>query len=62
MQEINLKQALNYGLVLKNAQKVIKFNRNSWLKPYIAMNTNLKKKAKNDLVKDSRYTSKLINM
>ena len=31
----NLKQALNHGLVLKKFHRVIKFNPNSWLKPYI---------------------------
>ena len=39
----NLKQALNHGLVLKKAQWVIKFNQNTWLKPYINTNTDLKK-------------------
>ena len=39
----NLKQALNHGLVLKKAQWVIKFNQNTWLKPYITTNTDLKK-------------------
>ena len=42
----NLKQALNHGLVLKTVQKVIKFNQNAWLKPYIDMNTDLIKKEK----------------
>ena len=48
----NLEQALNYGLVLKNVHRVIKFNQNAWLKPYIDMNTDLRKKAKNDFEKD----------
>ena len=39
----NLKQALNHGLVLKKVHRVIKFNQNAWLKPYIDMNTDLKK-------------------
>ena len=38
----NLKQALNHGLVLKKVHRVIKFNQNTWLKPYIDMNTDLK--------------------
>ena len=42
----NLKQALNKGLVLRKVHKVIKFNQNAWLKPYIDMNTDLKKKQK----------------
>ena len=45
----NLKQALNHALVLK---KVIKFNQNAWLEPDIDMNTDLRKKAKNDFEKD----------
>ena len=49
----NLKQALNHGLVLKKVvHKVIKFNQNAWLKPYIDINANLRKKAKNDFEKD----------
>ena len=48
----NLKQALNHGLVLKKVHRVIKFNQNAWLKPYIDMNTDLRKKAKNDFKKD----------
>ena len=31
---------------------MVKFNRNAWLKPYIDMNTNLRKKAKNYFEKD----------
>ena len=37
----NIKQVLNHGLVLKKA----------WLKPYIDMNAELRKNAKNDLKK-----------
>ena len=39
-----LKQALNHGLKLR----VIEFNQEAWLKPYIDMNTELRKLAKND--------------
>ena len=39
----NLKQALSHGLVLKKVHKVIKFNQNAWLKPYIDMNTDIVK-------------------
>ena len=37
----NLKQALKNRLVLKKVHRVIKFNQNAWLKPYIGMNTKL---------------------
>ena len=40
----NLKQALNHGLVLEKVHKVINFNQDVWLKPYIDMNTDLRKK------------------
>ena len=45
------KQALNHELVLKKVHRVIKFNQNAWLKKYIDMNTDLRKKAKNDFEK-----------
>ena len=48
----NLEQALNHGLIFKKVHKVIKFNQKSWVKPYIDMNTKLRKKAKNDFEKD----------
>ena len=44
----NLKQALNRGLFLNKVQRVIKFNQNAWLKSDIDINTDLRKKAKND--------------
>ena len=48
----NLKQVLNHGLLLKNVHRVIKFNQNVWLNPYIDIITDLRKKAKNDFKKD----------
>ena len=36
-----IKLALHHGLVLKKVNKVIKFNQNAWLKPYIDMKTDL---------------------
>ena len=48
-----LKQPFNHGLVLKNIHRVIKFNQDAWLKQYIDMNTDLRKKAKNNFEKDS---------
>ena len=41
-----LKQELNQILVLKKVHTVIKFNQNAWLKPYIDMSTDLKKRQK----------------
>ena len=55
----NLKQALNHGLVLKKVHRVIKFNQNAWLKPYIDMNTKLRQKAKNNFEKD--FSTLVIN-
>ena len=48
----SLKQALNHGLKLKKIHRVIEFNKKEWLKPYIDMNTELRKAAKNDFEKD----------
>ena len=54
----SLKQTLNHGLVLEKVHGVINFNENAWLAPYIDMNTNLRRKAKNDFEK---YFFKLMN-
>ena len=48
----SLKQALNHGLMLKKVHRVIQFNREAWLKPYIDMNSELRKQAKNHFKKD----------
>ena len=44
-----MKQALNHGLKLKKIHRVIEFNQKE---PYIDMNTELRKAAKNDFEKD----------
>ena len=49
----SLKQALNHGLILKKVHRVIQFNQEAWLKPYIDMNTELRKKAKMTLKRTS---------
>ena len=49
---------MNHGLRLKKIHKNIEFNQEAWLKPYIDMNTELRKPAKNDFEKD---LFKLIN-
>ena len=38
----NLKQALNHALILKKAQREIKFNQKAWLKPYNDINIKLR--------------------
>ena len=48
----SLKQELNHGLKLKKIHKIIEFNQKAWLKPYIDMNTELRKFARNDFEKD----------
>ena len=48
----SLKQALNHGLKFKKINRVIEFNQKECLKPYIDMNTELRKAAKNDFEKD----------
>ena len=45
------------GLALKNVHRVIKFNQKELLKPYIDMNTDLRKVAKNDFEKYIRKHS-----
>ena len=54
----SLKQALNHGLKFKKIHRIIEFNQKAWLKPYIDMNTKLRKLAKDDFEKD---LFKLIN-
>ena len=48
----SLQQALNHGLKLKKIYRIIEFNQKACLKPYIDMNTELRKLARNDFEKD----------
>ena len=48
----SLKQALNHGLKFKKVHRIIEFSQKAWLKPYIDMNTDLRKLAKDDFEKD----------
>ena len=52
MHVLALKHALNHGLKSKKINSVIGFRQEYWLKPYIDMNTDLRKDAKNDSEKD----------
>ena len=46
-----LKQALDHGLKLGKVHRVIGFDQEAWLKEYIDVNTELRKKATNDIEK-----------
>ena len=47
-----LKQALFHGLRLSKVYRVIESNQSAWLKPFIDMNTNSRRVAKNDFEKN----------
>ena len=47
-----LKQALKHGLKLKMVHRIIQFDQEAWLKPYIDKNTKLRRHAKTDFEKD----------
>ena len=42
----SLKQALIHGLILKTTHRLIYFDQEAWFKPYIDMNTELRKQTK----------------
>ena len=48
----SLNQALNHGLKIKKIHRIIEFNQKAWLKPYIDINTELRKLPRNDFEKD----------
>jgi hypothetical protein len=48
----NLKLYLQLGLKIKKIHRGIEFHQSSWLEPYISMNTERRKQAKNSFEKD----------
>ena len=48
----NLKQCLKYGLELVKIHRVLEFKQSAWMKPYISLNTEMRKKATNQFEKD----------
>ena len=48
----SLNQALSHWLTLKKNHRVLQFNQEVWLKPYIDINIKVRKQAKNDFEKD----------
>ena len=42
---------------MKKVHRAVKFNQNTWLKPYIDINTDLRKKAKIDFQKKDFFFS-----
>ncbi|XP_050534994.1 uncharacterized protein LOC126902014 [Daktulosphaira vitifoliae] len=44
---VNLKQAIAHGLQVDKVHRVLEFQQSAWLKPYIELNTEMRKKAAN---------------
>ena len=45
---MHIRNVKQHRLLLKKIHKVIKFNQKAWLKSYIDMNAELRKKVRND--------------
>ena len=57
-----LKQTINYGLEWTKVHRIIEFDQEAWLKPYIDMNTDLRKQAKNDFDFNSVFGKTMENV
>ncbi|PKC57010.1 hypothetical protein RhiirA1_473165 [Rhizophagus irregularis] len=47
-----LQYYVKLGMVVDEIQKVLSFDQSPWLEPYISLNSNLRKKARNDFERD----------
>ena len=47
-----IKTSINHGLKLTRVHSIISFRKEAWLKPYIDLNTELRKNTKNEFEKD----------
>ena len=47
-----IKTSIKSWVKVKKIHRIIEFNQKAWLKPYLDMNTELRKLAKNDFEKD----------
>ena len=48
----NLQFYLNQGMKLKRVHRVLEFDQECWMEPYIMMNTEFRKEAKSDFEKN----------
>ena len=55
-----LQQALNHGLKFEKVHGVTEFKQSAWMKEYIILNIELRKKATNDFEKGSEKDIKLV--
>ena len=49
--EMNLKQAVDSGLILTKIHRVVEFNQRPWMKDFINFNINKRKESKNEFEK-----------